>query len=195
MLEPLAAYLAQFQRLSEREFLYLISFLKRRRVLRKQRLFTPGESPGSDVFVESGCLRIYSATWDGSERVLLFGTENTWWCHTLMDGARQLPSVGIDALERTDVLLLDPASKETLCREEPSFDRLFRLLAQGVLEALQQRLVLSLQNTADVRYQEFLRLHPTLEERIPRYHVASYLGICPEFFSKLRKGALNRRAS
>jgi CRP-like cAMP-binding protein len=195
MLEPLAAYLAQYQTLSERDLLRLVPLLKRRRVLRKERLFAAGEVHGVDLFVESGCLRIYSGTDDGAERILLFGTEDTWWCHNLMAGARLLQNVGIDALERTDVLILDPASKEQLCRDVPAFDRLFRLLAQGTLEALQQRLVLSLQHTADLRYQEFTRLHPTLEGRIPRYHVASYLGICPEFFSKLRKGGVARRAS
>ena len=195
MLEPLASYLAQYQTLSEPEFLHLVSLLKRRRVLRKERLFAPGDIHGLDVFVESGCLRIYSGTDDGAEHILLFGTESTWWCHNLMAGARLLPDVGIDALEPTDVLMLDPASKEQLCREVPPFDRLFRLLAQGTLEALQQRLVLSLQHTAGLRYQEFTRLYPTLEGRIPRYHVASYLGICPEFFSKLRRGGVARRAS
>ena len=195
MLEPLAAYLAQYHCLSERDFLHLVPLLKRRRVVRKERLFTAGEARGLDLFVESGCLRIYSATDDGAERILLFGTENTWWCHNLVAGAWLLPSVGIDALERTDVLMLDPASKEQLCREVPAFDRVFRLLAQDTLEALQQRLVLSLHQTADLRYQEFTRLYPTLEGRIPRYHVASYLGICPEFFSKLRRGGVARRAS
>ena len=192
LLEPLASYLAQYQTLSEREFLHLVSLLRRRRILRKERLFAPGEVRGLDVFVESGCLRIYSGTDEGAEHILLFGTESTWWCHNLMAGARLLPDVGIDALEPTDVLMLDPGSKEQLCREVPAFDRLFRLLAQGTLEALQQRIVLSLQHTAGLRYQEFTRLHPTLEGRIPRYHVASYLGICPEFFSKLRRRPAHR---
>jgi CRP-like cAMP-binding protein len=189
MLEPLAAYLGQYQVLGERDYLCLVSFLKRRRVLRRERLFAPDEDRGLDVFVESGCLRMYSATNEGAERILLFGTENTWWSHNLVAGARLLPGVGIDALEPTDVLTLDPASKEKLCREARAFEPLFRVLAQGTLDALQRRLVQSHQHTADLRYREFTRLYPTLERRIPRYHVASYLGICPEFFSKLRRGA------
>jgi len=195
MVQQLAANLAQHLVLSDGEFLRFASFFKRRRFVRRQSLIAPGETGGLDIFVESGCLRIYSVTHDGSERILHFGIENTWWCHGALAEPSALPNIGIDALERTEVLLVDKSSKERLCSELPKFDRVFRFLTQGSLAALQQRLVLSMQTTAEARYREFTRLHPNLERRIPRYHVAAYLGICPEFFSKVRKGATARRAS
>lgn len=195
MFEQLAGYLAQYLVLSEREFLHFASFLKRRHVTRHKGLIDPGQPAAFDVFVETGCLRIYSITTEGSDRVLDFGTENSWWCHSSLAGLYLLPTVGIDALEPTDVLLIDKRSKEQLCGDLPNFERLFRFLAQSTLAALQQRLVLSLQNTAEARYQEFTRLYPHLEGRIPHYHVASFLGICPEFFSKLRKRPPKVRSS
>ena len=195
MFEQLADHCAQYLSLSEEEFLHFVSFLKRRTFSRKQSVIAPDEACSVDMFIEAGCLRIYSVTHGGSDRVLHFGTEHTWWCHSTLAGAHPLPSVGIDALERTDVLLIDKRNKERLCGDLPKFDRMFRFLTQGTLAALQQRLVLSLQNTAEARYHEFTLLYPHLEDRIPNYHIASYLGICPEFFSKLRKGLSQRRAS
>jgi hypothetical protein len=97
--------------------------------------------------------------------------------------------------EATDVLLIDSSNKERLCGNVPDVERMFRFLAQSNLATLQQRLVLSLQNTAEARYEAFTRLHPHLEERIPGYSVASYLGISPEFFSKLRNRPGRRRPS
>ena len=88
---------------------------------------------------------------DGVERILHFGTENTWWCHSVLSGAYPLPDVGIDAVERTDVLIIDKSSKERLCGDVPNVDRMFRFLEQSNLTTLQQRLVLSLQNTAEAR--------------------------------------------
>lgn len=195
MFDQLASYLAQYLPLSERDFGSFVSLLQRRRVSRKESLIAPGESGAFDIFVESGCLRIYSVTHDGSDRILHFGTENTWWCHSALAGAYPLPHVGIDAVERTDVLLIDRRSKERLCGDVPKFERMFRFLAQSTLAVLQQRLVLSLQNTAEARYEEFTRLYPHLEERIPGYYVASYLGISPEFFSKIRNRLPKRRRS
>ena len=193
MLDQLAANLAQHLALSETEFLHFSSLLQRRRVRPRQSVIQPGDPRGIDVFVDAGCLRVYSITHEGSERILHFAIESTHWCHATLP---RVPfDIGIDALEPSDVLLLERSSKERLCREVPTFDRVFRFLAQNSIQALQQRLVLSLQNTAEERYQEFRRIHPALEGRIPRYHIASYLGICPEFFSKVRKDLAIRRAS
>ena len=62
------------------------------------------------------------------------------------------------------------------------------------MAALQRRLLLSVEQTAGARYREFTRFYPNLEGRIPQYHIASYLGICPEFLSKIR-GRLSRPRS
>ena len=44
-----------------------------------------------------------------------------------------------------------------------------------------------MRKTAAERYLNFQRLYPGLDLRIPQYHIAAYLGISPEFLSKLRK--------
>jgi CRP-like cAMP-binding protein len=195
MFDQLASYLARYGPLSDRDFRAFVSALQRRRVRRKQNLIAPGEAGGFDMFVESGCLRIYSMMRDGAERILDFGTENTWWCGSVLSGAYPLQNIGIDAVERTDVLIIDSSNKERLCGLVPDVERMFRFLAQSNLATLQQRLVLSLQNTAEARYEAFRRIHPHLEGRIPGYSVASYLGISPEFFSKLRNRRMRRRSS
>jgi CRP-like cAMP-binding protein len=59
----------------------------------------------------------------------------------------------------------------------------------------QQRLLGSVRKTATQRYLDFLSLYPGLDLRIPQYHIASYLGISPEFFSKLRKRVTRKSAS
>ena len=86
MFDQLASYLARYGPLSERDFRSFVSVLRRRRVRRKQNLIMPGEAGSFDVFVESGCLRIYSIMRDGAECILDFGTENTWWCGSVLSG-------------------------------------------------------------------------------------------------------------
>jgi hypothetical protein len=44
-----------------------------------------------------------------------------------------------------------------------------------------------MRKSASQRYAEFRRLYPDLESRIAHYHIAAYLGISPEFLSKLRR--------
>ena len=103
-------------------------------------------------------------------------------------GVYPLPSVGIDALEPTDVLLIDKREQRTAVRRCAGCRAACSGFSRKTLAALQQRLVLSLQNTAEARYQEFTRLYPHLEGRIPDYHVASYLESVPSFSASSATG-------
>tara|TARA_R110000850_G_scaffold67941_3_gene151933 strand:+ start:1186 stop:1389 length:204 start_codon:yes stop_codon:yes gene_type:complete len=47
--------------------------------------------------------------------------------------------------------------------------------------------VLDLNTTAKMRYANMLKRYPGIELRVPYYSLASYLGITPESFSRLRK--------
>lgn len=53
--------------------------------------------------------------------------------------------------------------------------------------ALQERLIGCMRLTAAERYRDFKDRHPALVNRIPQHHIAAYLGISPEFLSKIRR--------
>jgi CRP-like cAMP-binding protein len=136
--------------------------------------------------VTKGCLRVYFIESDGTERVLYFAPEG--WCLTAIGGAatERHGVLGIDALEPTELWLIDRARAGEE-RSDPACDRIWRALAESALLTFQQRLVGGLRKTAAQRYLDFRGLYPGLDSRIPQYHVAGYLGISPEFLSKLRK--------
>ena len=46
--------------------------------------------------------------------------------------------------------------------------------------------------SAEERYLDFKRRYPLLDRRLAQYHIASYIGICPEFLSKIRKKVSSR---
>ena len=62
-----------------------------------------------------------------------------------------------------------------------------RFVAEQTLVMLQRRLIGSMRKSAAQRYLEFRKVYPGLDRRIPQYHIAAYLGISPEFLSKLRR--------
>ena len=73
----------------------------------------------------------------------------------------------------------------------PRFERLFRILAKKAYVSLQKRTLSNLTHTAEERYDLFLQDYPLFPQRIPQYAIASYLGISPEFLSKIRKRKAN----
>jgi hypothetical protein len=140
--------------------------------------------------VAAGCLRSFFTEFDGTDRVLYFAPEG--WCvgnisAAAVDGPP--PLIAVDALERTDLWVADRRAEVAEC-DQPVCDRIWRALAESALLALQERLVGGLRKTATQRYLDFRRLYPGLDTRIPQYHVAGYLGVSPEFLSRLRKRLL-----
>ncbi len=187
MLERLRRNIARHIALSDAEFDCAASLFRRRTLRKRERLLSPGEVCRFEGFVDAGCLRVYYADQDGADHVLYFAPAD-WWVADIQSFVSQAPALlGIDALEDSHVLLIDKASKERLYAEIPKFERLFRIMTQRALVALQERMIASMRDTASQRFRDFKRRYPGLEARIPQHQIASYLGISPEFLCRIRK--------
>ena len=86
----------------------------------------------------------------------------------------------------------------TAIQEIPKLERFFRILAENSLVAHQERLMDNLSLTTEERFEKFCSKYPTLIQKVPQKHIASYIGVTPEFFSKMKmdltemsKGVLN----
>jgi CRP-like cAMP-binding protein len=193
MYERIQRNIAKHISLTEAEFRHFSSLLKRQHLERKEQLLVPGRVCWFEGFVESGCLRVYFTDQQGSDHVLHFAPED-WWFADIDSFVSQQPAVfGIDALERSDVLLIDKKSKESLYATVPKFERLFRIMTQRAHVALQRRLIAGMHLTAEERYLAFRQQYPQLERRLPQHQVAAYLGICPEFLSRIRRHLTSQR--
>lgn len=163
------------------------SLLTYRRYRRRQYVLQEGDVCRHENYVLSGCLRAYSIDRDGFEHVMMFAIED-WWISDLDSLLTQRPSnLAIDALEDTEVLQIDPPSIEQLYRHVPKFERFFRILLQNAFVAHQRRIHDIIARTAEERFDDFAARHPAFLQRIPQKHIAAYLGITPEFLSRIRK--------
>jgi CRP-like cAMP-binding protein len=82
------------------------------------------------------------------------------------------------------------ADYNSLCElydQHPSLERVARVLAEQFFVQKEQREVEIVLLDADKRYEIFQRDFPMLEQLIPQYHIASYLGITPTQLSRIRK--------
>lgn len=166
------------------EFFHAI--LKPVSLKKKEWLLREGEVAEHEAFVVKGCLRKYCIDDDGSEIVLQFAVEN-WWIGDIASFVDQRPThVNIQALEDSELLLIHHEDKEALFQKVPAFERMFRLMVQRNLVVLQERFVATLAQPADLRYQAFVEKYPEIVQRVPQHYIASYLGITPEFLSRVR---------
>jgi CRP-like cAMP-binding protein len=89
-------------------------------------------------------------------------------------------------VEDSELLTIDYSAKMRLFEKIPAFERMFRLLLQRSLGVLQQRFYASVSQTAEERYRQFLDKYPQVAQRVPQHQIARYIGVSPEFLSKIR---------
>jgi len=161
--------------------------LRPQTIKRKQFWLSDGDICKHSAFVTSGCLRGFTVDKNGIEHVLSFAPVD-WWMADMYSLISQKPGMlNVEALEDTEVLLLSKTNQEALYKQIPKFEHFFRVLVENSLVASQQRLIDGLSLTAEDRYNNFCKRYPTLIYTLPQKQIASYIGVTPEFFSRMRK--------
>jgi len=179
--------------LTKEEENYFISLLVPFTIEKKEWLLTAGEICKYSYFVTSGCLRGYTIGSNGYEHVLSFAPR-AWWMADMYSLLNRKPgSMYIQALEHTETLGLSKSAQEQLYQEIPAFERFFRIITENSLVAFQQRLLDNLSLPAEARYLHFCKRYAGLTDHFPAKEVASYIGVTPEFFSKMKHRLLFTR--
>ncbi len=144
------------------------------------------------AFVATGCLRNYVIDAKGKEHILQFAPE-TWWLADSTSLRQGTPSsYFIDAIEDSELLLIDAPSHQNLVERVAGYATAFRTGLQRHAAAKDERIVSALSASAEERYLEFLKVYPSIALRVPQSMLASYLGMTPETVSRIRKN-LSRR--
>ena len=194
-LERMRAALADWVALSEAQFATLASIFEERQAAKGDRLLQPGDRRHEILFVVDGLLRFYYGGEDGAESNKAFVAEDTF-AGALASARLDLPVLyGIEALEPTTYLAADCAAFTVLYEADPVFDRLGRCFAELLLVRKERRTRSFLQHDARARYDAFRAAHPDLLQRVPQYHIASYLGVSEVHLSRLRRGASRAEGS
>ena len=91
------------------------------------------------------------------------------------------------ALTECNILVANYADIQALYETHTDIERAQRILAELFFVQKEQREIEIVLLEASKRYQIFRREYPGLEQQIPQYHIASYLGITPTQLSRIRK--------
>lgn len=152
-----------------------------------------GQPLGTVWFVEQGLLRSYFVNADGRERNCAFHAEWSWAGMRSPRGVPALATVGIEAIERSRVVVFTEAAWADWLRRHPELHATVNDALLSNLMALSQRESALLMDRAEARYLRLLAEQPALCERLALHHVASYLGITNVALSRVRKRLQSRQ--
>jgi len=183
---PLLEYIDQYISLTEDEKTILLSKLVYRKYLKGQYILQQGDICRHECFILSGCTKMFYIDNEGQEHIVMFSIED-WWTSDMGSFISQTPAdYNVQCIENTELIQFSYDVIEELYLEIPKLERFFRKIIERALVASQKRIVRNFSLSAKEQYLLFKENYPKIEQRIPQYMIASYLGITKEFLSKIK---------
>lgn len=171
---------------------YLLSKTKILHVKSKTLLLSAGEISKHTYFVNSGIVRSFTISDNITENILHFACKG-WWIGDMYSYISQKPSnLFIEVLDDAEIIQISKDDRELLFKEIPKLERFFRILAENSLVAHQERVIDNLSLTAEERFEKMCKKYPDLIHTVSQKNIASYIGVTPEFFSKMKSKLLKK---
>lgn len=180
-------YFKKWADITEADEAIILSAFEPVSIKKKKDLLVAGQSCHYLYFITQGCLRSFYIDSKGAEHIYQIRMDNNW-ISDLESFFSQHPSkYNIETLEDSTLLRISHERMEQLLIEIPRLERYFRILFQKAYVNALNRLKSTMWETAMDRYNDMLKEHPEVFQRVPLVYIASYLGITPESLSRIRK--------
>ena len=185
-IHPIINFFKNYLPLNSEETKLLEARVSQRQIKRRQMILQEGFVCKHYTFVEKGCFKMYSIDEKGNEHNISFAAENDWIADLGSFYSEKPSKLFIEAIEPSLILQIEKEDLLYLFVNVPKFDRNFRVVIEEKFIELQNRLLQNFSSNARQRYLDFQEQYPKLALRLPNTQIASYLGITPEFLSKIR---------
>lgn len=164
----------------------LISIIQTTRVKKRQFIDQPGFISSYRNYIVKGAFRSYFIDNEGKDHTVQIAVED-WFVSDFYSYITQTPAtLYVEALENSVILQMKYDDIEALCKEIHNLSEYFRVTTERAFAFSRRRALSTLSKTAEERYLEFLERYPGIVQRVPQKVIASYLGMSPEFLSKIR---------
>ena len=173
------------------EWEFFVSGLRDKCFRKGSTLINVDEPVENFFFIVRGLARYYYETPSGKQVTKSFALENDF-IGSLVAMKLKVPSrFSVEALEATETIVLPLTLLEEAYARHHAWEKLGRHYAEQLAIKKIIREGEFLLDSAEKRYLRFLKEHPALIERVPQYHIASYLGITDVSLSRIKKNLKN----
>jgi CRP-like cAMP-binding protein len=137
-------------------------------------------------YVLTGCLRQYQIV-NGDEKTTAFFTEGQASVLYSSYLAGSPSQYYLSCVEDSILIVGTREQEQKLHKEYPNLAHLIHTLMPGDFNKIQERLSSMINDSPEERYLNLIKTQPELLGRVPLNQLASYIGVTPESFSRIRK--------
>lgn len=149
-------------------------------------LLKAGEVCKELVFIDKGLLR-HCINNDGKEETFYFSAEGDFVCDYDSFINKAASKKSIVAMEETTIYSISHGNIQQFYNKVTSGERFGRLLLEKTFIKAISHIVSTHTDTAEQRYLNFLASFRNIQQRIPQYYIASFVGITPQSLSRIRR--------
>ena len=178
--------ISRFLTLTEEESISFVECIPIKSFEKGTILLKEGQISRESYFVIEGCIRKYYII-DGEERTTEFYVEDESVA-SLQSYTNKTPANHyFECVEDCRLAVLSYEKEQELFKRVPKYENLCRMSMEDDFGAHQESLAKFMTSSPEQRYKTLLESRPDLLQRVPQYHLASYLGVKPESLSRIRK--------
>ena len=176
-------YYQKYKAFSSKEIDEIIEHYEYYEVGKNEHLQQYGEFSKYTFLVINGMLINYTYDYNGNKVVLNFIPEKYW-----AGGGEHynLKDVNIQAVEQTQLFRIKSTTLESLYEKNEKFAFTEVRLIRNAFKSLKLRMFNNVSKPTIYNYEQLLKKFPNIEQRVPQKYIASYLGVTPQFFSKMK---------
>jgi len=149
-------------------------------------LLKEGQHCKGSHHVVTGVVRQFRIV-DGEEKTSEFYTEDQSIFSTVSAFSIGPSKFSLDCLEACTISIVPFGKEKEIYAQFPRFEKMCRIASEKQLIKYQEKFALYISSSPEQRYLNLLESDPGLINRVPQYHLASYLGVKPESLSRIRK--------
>lgn len=133
--------------------------------------------------------------WKNGDEITAYFYPKGYFVSAYESFVKQQPSrINLQAVENTQLAIISTEAAMTLLSYSPKFEAISRIVMEDELIAHQIMIEGLLTLNPEERYERLITANPSLLSKVPQHHLASYIGVKPESFSRIKKRYLSRHS-
>ena len=191
-MNELKEYFNSISTLSESTWDKISPFFKEDRLLKNEYFAEENKTAIQIAFLKTGVVRAFFINQEGKDynKQFFVGQSIIGAYSSLLTGNVNL--IAQQALTDCVIYTCDYVSLTKLYKECPDLERFARKIAEYYFLEKEKKEIEIVLLDASQRYILFKKEFPTLEQQIPQFHIASYLGISATQLSRIRRQFLSK---
>lgn len=180
-----------FPSLSYQQLLQMAEYAEIQQIAKRTEIIKMGQNYGKIVFVLSGLFRAYYK-YEETENTFWFREEYTVFASHKSILANRPSTISYQALEDSVVAVIDYSLLKEFANKDSASAKNIIVVLEGLVLELIERIEDFVTLNPENRYESFIERHANIVNRIPQQYIASFIGITPESFSRLKNRKMNK---